>query len=174
MTGTASQHWSSQHQVLREGGMAAKNLPKKPKRVLKASLVAEGEDEYGGVGSDEESDSDKPISHMLLSIVTECPKEWISWQFAFFSWTAYLPTFRASFTLKFCNYIENVLVNRNINSESKKFMCGHYKMGMCLACPKECRNTVCKNLSNSNLTCVFSTIIYLTIYLHNCHMQPYA
>ena len=38
--------------------MAAKNLLKKPKWVLKASLVAEGEDENGGVGSDEESDSD--------------------------------------------------------------------------------------------------------------------
>jgi hypothetical protein len=38
--------------------MVAKNLPKKPKRVLKASLVAEGEDENEGGGSNEESDSD--------------------------------------------------------------------------------------------------------------------
>jgi len=40
--------------VLKKGGMAAKNLPKKPKRVLKASLVEEGNED----GSDEESDSD--------------------------------------------------------------------------------------------------------------------
>ena len=38
--------------------MAAKNLPKKPKQVFKASLVEEGEDENGGGGSNEESDSD--------------------------------------------------------------------------------------------------------------------
>ena len=45
-------------EVLREGGTAAKNLPKKPKRVLKASLVEEDEDESEGGGSDEASDSD--------------------------------------------------------------------------------------------------------------------
>ena len=47
-----------------------------------------------------------------------------------------------SFILKRWNYIEGVLVNRNVNSESVILICGHYKMGMCLACLKECRNTV--------------------------------
>lgn len=40
------------------GQLIAKNLPKKPKRVLKASLVEESEDEDEGGGSDEESESD--------------------------------------------------------------------------------------------------------------------
>ncbi len=48
-------NWKAQCEVLKKGGMAAKNLPKKPKRVLKASLVEEGNE----VGSDEESDSDE-------------------------------------------------------------------------------------------------------------------
>ena len=64
-------------EVLREGSMAAKNLPKKPKQVLKASLVVEGEDENGGGGSDASDDSadqmnDKPISHTLLNFMTIC------------------------------------------------------------------------------------------------------
>jgi hypothetical protein len=50
--------WKVRCEVLRENGTAAKNLPKKPKRVLKASLVEEDEDEDEGVGSDEASDSD--------------------------------------------------------------------------------------------------------------------
>ena len=91
-----------------------------------------------GTASQYSIPNDKPISHTLLSIVTAS----ISWQFAFFSWTTYLPTFRTSFILKFRNYIENVLVNRTINSELTNFVCGHYKMQMCLACSKECRNTV--------------------------------
>ena len=40
------------------------------------------------------------------------------------------------------NYIEGVLLNRNVESESMILICGHYKTGMCLACPKECQNTV--------------------------------
>jgi len=47
-------NWKAQCEVLKKGGMAAKNLHKKPKRVLKASLVEEGNED----GSDEESDSD--------------------------------------------------------------------------------------------------------------------
>ena len=50
--------------------------------------------------------------------------------------------FRYSFILKMRNYIEGVLLHRNVNSESIILICGHYKTGMCLACPKECRNTV--------------------------------
>ena len=50
--------WKARCEVLREGGTAAKNLPNKPKRVLKASLVEEDEDESEGGGSDEASDSD--------------------------------------------------------------------------------------------------------------------
>ena len=49
--------WKVRCEVLREGGTAAKNLLKKPKRVLKASLVEEDEDKSKGGGSDEASDS---------------------------------------------------------------------------------------------------------------------
>ena len=35
------------------------------------------------------------------------------------------------------NYIEGVLLDRNVNSESIILICGHYKTGMCLACLKE-------------------------------------
>ena len=50
--------WKATCETLKGSGVAAKNLPKKPKRVLKASLVEESEDGDEGGGSDEESESD--------------------------------------------------------------------------------------------------------------------
>ncbi|EDQ98927.1 uncharacterized protein LACBIDRAFT_318477, partial [Laccaria bicolor S238N-H82] len=50
--------WKATCETLKASGVAAKNLPKKPKRVLKASLVEESEDGDEAGGSDEESDSD--------------------------------------------------------------------------------------------------------------------
>jgi hypothetical protein len=47
--------WKVQCTSLKESGTALKDLPKKPKRPLKASLVAE---EGGNEGSDDESESD--------------------------------------------------------------------------------------------------------------------
>ncbi|KIK01981.1 hypothetical protein K443DRAFT_97740, partial [Laccaria amethystina LaAM-08-1] len=50
--------WKAMCETFKGRGVAAKNLPKKPKCVLKASLVEESEDEDEGGGSDEESESD--------------------------------------------------------------------------------------------------------------------
>jgi hypothetical protein len=50
--------WKAICKTLKGGGVVAKDLPKKPKHVLKASLVEESEDRDEGGGSDEESDSD--------------------------------------------------------------------------------------------------------------------
>ena len=59
--------------------------------------------------------------------------------------------FQYSFILKMQNYIEGVLLHRNVNSESIILICGHYKTGMCLACPKECWNTVAGFVLNSKV-----------------------
>ncbi|KIK02681.1 hypothetical protein K443DRAFT_5957 [Laccaria amethystina LaAM-08-1] len=50
--------WKAMCETFKGRGVAAKNLLKKPKRVLKVSLVEESEDEDEGGGSDEESESD--------------------------------------------------------------------------------------------------------------------
>jgi hypothetical protein len=55
--------WKAQCETLREGGMAAKNLPKKPKRILKASLVEAGRMEVGAMKRVRAMMNDKTISH---------------------------------------------------------------------------------------------------------------
>lgn len=50
--------WKAICKMLKGHGVVTKNLPKKPKHVLKASLVEESEDGDEGSGSDEESESD--------------------------------------------------------------------------------------------------------------------
>ena len=49
--------WKATCEMLKGSGVVAKNLPKKPKCVLKVSLVEESEDRDEGGGSDEESES---------------------------------------------------------------------------------------------------------------------
>ena len=46
-------------------------------------------------------------------------------------------------------------------------MCGHYKMGICIACPKECRNTVVQILISQmglDLRCVTNIQVATTVF----------
>jgi hypothetical protein len=90
--------------------------------------------------------SDKLISHTLFALCHTMSEGVNFVTMALFSWTTYFSTFRASFILKLWIYMENVCINKNVNSEWSFFVCGHHKMGMCIACPKECRNTVFYNI----------------------------
>lgn len=79
VTGTAVlPSFSAQYEVLKKGSMMSKSLPKKPKHVLKASLVEESEDGDEGGGRMRATMNDKTFSHVLLRVVTRCPKERIS------------------------------------------------------------------------------------------------